>query len=225
MVRALPDSVGVKDVKAVIANRLKVVVMDNTAMPIHSTDTDHLKVVVEYNEAPICSTGTDIDKGTFFVEIDREMECQEPYPWAKRAQEALPWLATREVCHLLERDWVKIFGIKTIVSLSAAILSTVVLGWGLLLSACATVAANIVTHAIVSHRAENRADDFANKHCSAQECEKAIAYLESVRDFKSQEGIAASVKETVLSAFRPSEDARIAKIRKTLSLVENRTPA
>jgi hypothetical protein len=202
MVQELPDSVRVKDVAAVVAHRLKVVAISNAICPIHST-------------------GTDVDmgavQGKFFIGIDPGVE--------KSTQGALSWIATHEICHILEGDWGEIALIKTIASLSVTILSTVFLGWGLLASASAAIATNVITHAILSHRVENRADDFANQHCSLEERLKAIAYLEDMKRSRPQGGIAAYVKTIIRSAFHPSEDARMANIQGTLGLDETRKTA
>lgn len=194
MIQELPDSISVRNLKAVLDRRLRVVSIKNDLKPIHSI-------------------GTDLDigsvQGKFFIGIDPRIE--------KTAQEALPWIVTHEICHILEDDWVEIPGIKTIASLSATILSTFVFGWGLIPSTITAIGTNFVTHVILSHRAENRADDFANHHCLPQEREKAMAYFEHIKNARSQQRISAFVEKIILSIFYSSYEERIGKIRGTLA--------
>ena len=195
LIQELPDSVGIKDVRAWIANRLKVAAIENEGNAVYSVGT-------EFDWGSL--------KGKFFIGIDPGIE--------GAMQEALAWSTAHEICHILEGDGAERILIKIIVSLATTILSTAVLGWTLLPSVCAAMGAIMVTHVIVSHRAENRADDFANKHCSPEERERAIALFEHKRASRPQEGV---VKRTIRWVLYLSEDARIAKIRGTLGLVEN----
>lgn len=201
MIEELPDSVGVKNVKALVATRLKVASIRNEATPIHST-------------------GTDLDIGTargkFFIGIHPDTE--------RTSVEALPWICTHEICHLLEGDWVEITGVKAVVSLSATVLSTFVFGWALLPSVGTACLANIVTHVAMSRRAENRADDFANKHCTEEERRNAIAFLEQTKNTRPQ-GISTYLGKIVRAALHPSEEVRIAKIRSTFASADKRKTA
>lgn len=192
MLEDLPDSSGVKDVKALIAYRLRVVSIENKFLPIHST-------------------GTDVDsgdtKGALFIGIDPGLEGA----W----KQALPWIATHEICHLLEEDWIEISAIKTVACLAVTILATAFFGWGLVFSVCAAMSTNIIAHVVASHRAENRADDFANKYCSVKERQDAIAYFQHIKGLKAQKGGVAYGVAAIKAIFHPSEDPRIAKIQKT----------
>jgi hypothetical protein len=191
LIQELPDSAAPKNIETFIATRLKVVSIKNEAMPIHSTGT-----AVDMGSAT----------GKLFIAIDPDIDGP--------MKEALPWIATHELCHLLEGDWLEIKGIKTVVSLAVTVLSTAVFGWGLLPSIGATMLANSITHIALSHRAEQRADDFANQHCTAEERRQAIAYFEHLKHSRPCSRLASIIR----SAFHPSEDARIANIQRTLTM-------
>jgi hypothetical protein len=76
----------------------------------------------------------------------------------------------------------------------------------------------------MSHRAENRADNFANNHCTAEEREKAIICLNQVNRSRPK-GISGYFGKLLRSAMHPSEAARIAKIRASLLFVDRRQTA
>ena len=190
LIQDLPDVIAARNVQALIATRLRVVSMKNEAMPIHST-------------------GTPMDMGAatgrLFIAIDPEIDGP--------MKEALPWIATHELCHLLEGDALEIRAIKTIVSLAMTILSTAVFGWGLLPTIGAAMAANSITHIALSLRAEQRADDFANRHCSKAERMQAVAFLEHLKDSRPCSRLGSIVR----SLLHPSEEARIAAIQRTFA--------
>jgi len=190
LIQDLPEVVTAKNVQALIATRLKVVSVKSEAMPIHST-------------------GTPVDMGSatgkWFIAIDPDMD--EPM------KNALPWIATHEICHLLEGDALEIKAIKTIVSLAITVLSTAVFGWGLLAAVCAAMIANTITHIALSLRAEQRADDFANRHCSTAERMQAIAFLDHLKRSRTDSRMSSILR----SLFHPSEEARIAIIQRTLA--------
>lgn len=194
MLEQLPKSCS-KNIHNLIEHRLKV---------ISATDSDGL-----YNAAYSLGTDNDLNTktGHFFIGINPNIE--------PLAAKALPWIATHELRHLLANDTLTLPAIKTIASLSAAALSTLAFGWGLLPTACAAVAANMIAHTIVSIRAENRADDFANQHCTETELSYAIDWLKDLKNSKPEGALKSA--HTVLNYIDyPSEDARIAKIQEVL---------
>lgn len=116
--------------------------------------------------------------GQFFIVIDPDS--------TQTTIDALPWIATHEICHCLEADAAEIVLVKTIISLTATIFSTFVFGWGLVPSIGLAMLANTAAQAAMSHRAENRADDFANKHTSEEDKQKAILFLEEIKNSSPQ---------------------------------------
>ena len=192
LIDGLPDSVGEKNVQAVIDSRIKVATIRDPSMPIHATGTD-----VDIGAAV----------GKLFIAVDPDAQ--------STAGAALPWICTHEICHLLEGDHVELPGMKAIASLAVAILTTSVLGWAVLPSIGAAVVANIVTHAAVSLRAEKRADDFANKHCTRYERLMAVEYFKRIERSRP-EGVFSYPAKWIRSVLHPSEAARIAKIQASL---------
>jgi len=145
--------------------------------------------------------------GQFFIVIDPES--------TQTTIDALPWIATHEICHCLEADAAEIVLMKTIASLTATIFSTFIFGWSLVPSIGLAMLANVAAHATMSRRAENRADDFANKYASEEDKQKAILFLEELKNSRP-EAISSYPAKLMLFLLYPSEDARIAKIRATL---------
>jgi len=197
MIDEMPDPSLPKNVTSVIASRFKVVSIRN-----EMTSSIH-------------SEGVDVDMGSnigkFFVGIDPDI--------SPEAVEALPWIATHEICHFLEGDWVEIPSVKVVGTLSAVILSSAFFGWAWPTSTQVAVIANIVTHGLVSQYIERRADAFANKHCSDEEKRKAIVFLEKIQS-SYVEGIFGRLAKGVRFFTHPSIASRIASIQQSSILQE-----
>ena len=190
LIGELPSTVKEKTVDGLVKSCMKVVAMPHPLFPIHATTADW--------------------DGRFFIALRPDLD--------QATKEALPWIAAHEIGHVLEQDGAKIQLAKTVASLAMAVLSTFVFGWTLGFAVCATIATNIVIHIVLSRRAEMRADQFANGHCSAGEREKAIVWLEHDKQIGSQGRYIGKILQACLY---PSNEARMIGIQNTLKLTPN----
>lgn len=188
MLKEMPESAGPKTIESLLQYRLKIV----------KTETDNY---------PVFSTGTDAQAGKYYIGIKPDSD----------VEQALPWIITHELSHILNDDPLNLCMIKTIASTAASALSVFALGWSLLPSLCAVVATNCITHIVCAQRSERTADDFAIKHCSKEELQKGIAFLQLV---KTRRATGTYSKNLITWLLHPSENSRIAKIQKELGLLE-----
>ena len=184
MLQEMPENAGPKTIESLLRYRLKVV----------KTDTDHY---------PVFTTGTDAQDGKYYIGI-------KPDP---AVEQALPWIITHELSHILNDDPLKLGIVKTIASLGTAAFSVFALGWTLLPSLGAVIATNCITHTIYSQRSERAADDFAIKYCSKQQLEKGVAFLKLIKARRSDGTYS---NNFITRLLHPSENSRIAKIQKAL---------
>jgi len=183
MLKTLPESAGPKTIQTLVQHRLKVL---------------HISPKI-----PPYTQGTDAHHGKYFICVHNSSQ-MEP---------VLPWIVTREVSHILNNDVLNRHIIATITSLAVAVLSVFALGLSLPASLGAVMLTNAVAHAIYFQMAERTADNFANKHCSKEQLEQGIAYLELVQAPRATYSYANRFFAMLLD---PSEDSRIAGIRKAL---------
>jgi len=171
----LPESVNPKDIQSFVDARLKV-----TA----TTATEGISWLDPTTEL-IRVAGTPMDtksaQGKFFINIAPNIAKNLGVDKAV-IDAALPWIVAREIYHILQVDWVVIPAIMTIMSLSAAILSTAVLGLSVLPSVCFVAGVHVVTLKFLDRLADDEADHFANNHCTKEEREHAITWLEKVKE-------------------------------------------
>ena len=160
------------------------------------TQTDHY---------PVFTTGTDAQAGKYYIGIKPDPE----------AEQALPWVVTHELSHILNDDQLSLSICKTIASLGTATLSVIALGWSLLPSLGAVMIANCVTHAVYSQMSERAADHFAIKHCSKEQLKKGAAFFELI---KARRENGTYSKNLITHLLHPSENSRIAKIQKALEV-------
>lgn len=186
MLREIPENVGPKTIESLLRNRLKVV----------KTETD---------EYPAFATGTDAQAGKYYIGIKPDSE----------VKQALPWVITHELSHILNDDPLNLCIIKTIASTGAAAFSVFVLGWSLLPSLGSVIITNCVTHAVYAQMSERTADDFAIKHCSKKQLEKGIIFLEFI---KARRANGTYSKNLISWLLHSSENSRIAKIQKAVEL-------
>lgn len=186
IIAELPQTAKSRDVKGIIEARLKVIATSDVS--------------------PIFATGTDCEDGRYYISVAPEEQ--------EEAAKALAWTITHEVGHLLGDDWVEMSGAKMISSLVSTFATTYFLSWSLLHCVGTVILTNAVTHVAMSHRAEKRADDFANTHCTGQERERGIEYLQSVKNRNSEQG--GLISRILSRVFHPDPDSRIAKIRASL---------
>ncbi len=186
MVQDLLDASDKKDVKAFIPHRFKVT----------SAGTE---------ENPISVVGTDADRGSsigrFFINIAPKID--------DTTRAALPWIISHEVCHILETDWFEIGMCKTIASLFVSTVAVFWLQWTLIPSVLVAMTANVVTHIALSHRAEHRADAFANRVCTPDERNAGSEFLKASQLINEKAGFWGTVVRFI---SHPSEASRIANI-------------
>lgn len=152
---------------------------------------------------PVSLRGAGLDTsqvaGKFFISVSPDMD--------KVAEDALPWLTTREVGRVLAEDWLEISTLKVVATLAAVGCSVHLYGLSLLPSVGCALVANTVTHIAMSYHTEKRADDFANKHCTRGEKESAVTFLNKIDSAKT------SLMKLFSRLLYPSEEIRIARIR------------
>jgi Zn-dependent protease with chaperone function len=182
----MPESAGSRTIESLLRYRLKI-------------------VKTETNDYPVFTTGTDAQSGKYYIGITPDSE----------VEQALPWVITHELSHILNDDPLKLCIIKTIASVGAAAFSVFALGWSLLPSLGAVLVTNCVTHTVYAQRSERVADDFAIKHCSKEQLEKGIVFFELT---KARRATGAYSKNLITWLLHPSENSRIAKIQKALEL-------
>jgi len=186
MLQELPESAEPKTTATLLQHRLKVV----------NKETNSL-------DAPVHATGTDAHGGKYFIAIKPDSQ----------TEPALHWIVTHEFSHILNDDALNLTIVKTCTSLGAALFSIFALGLSLPASVAAVMVTNVVTHTMCSQMAERSADNFANKHCSKEELKHGIAFLEFLKARKATHSYANRFFSMLL---HPSEDSRIANIRKAL---------
>lgn len=186
MLKEMPESAGPKTIESLLRYRLKIV----------KTETD---------DYPVFATGTDAQAGKYYIGIKPDSD----------VEQALPWVITHELSHILNDDPLNLCIIKTIASAGAAALSVFALGWSLLPSLGAVIVTNCITHTVCAQRSERAADDFAIKHCSKEQLEKGIIFFELT---KARRATGAYSKNLITWLLHPSENSRIAKIQKALGL-------
>ena len=199
MIEDLPQHVTARNIESLFAARIKVAKHNHQAFPIHVAGTD-------IDVKPNC--------GKYYIAINpmgkdgsKEREVFE---------KALPWMVAHEMRHVLEDDQNTVSMLKTIASFSTCSLISVAFGYGFPAAAMSAVAAlgvNVITHSLLSKYYENKADVFANQHTTIEDRQKAVEWLELIKQARPPAGIL----EAAGSVLHQKEDVRLQNIIQSCS--------
>lgn len=131
----------------------------------------------------------------------------------------LPWVITREVSHILNNSEIFMDALKVTASFTMSFTTSFgalanfsnylhcITAWGL------TAVSPLLAQGVYTHISEERADDFAIKHCSNEELKRGVALLEEMQKIRLQSD---PVRNPLDDFFHPPEYLRIEKIRQHL---------
>lgn len=204
---------------AQIQTKLKNLPCKGSPQTIDSWIQQRLKVtsvfsIEMFNNA--CAAGTEQDserfKGKFIIDICSAHN--------KHAADALPFIISHELGHILANDIKNILNLRIIVSLAAALFSRFALplwsdsGSTPIKAVGLNLAISFLTNTFYTLHREYQADEFAIEHVSAEDLKKAIPLLQELQE-KQEKSLFQRISTALLSDH-PSAASRIKRIQKAI---------
>ena len=189
LIDELPTSPEPRTIDSLLRHKFKVTTALNDYMPVG-----------------VAGIGSIFPSGQYFVGVHPSTD-----------PKILPWAIAHEVSHILNEDNLELACFAAASSLAGAFFSTYIMDWSLPTSLAVTLAAQTLGHTAFSRITEAAADDFALKHCSIEQLQSGIEFLEKSRANRANYSYWTYLKNFRVLFLHPSFESRIAKIQKAIT--------